>query len=84
MKLERLTGEQLATRLPALWMLARSRRMTGDFAGGLADLQRGLALTAETERETVRLLFAVESAGVLAESATTGDSSPSSAMRRSP
>ena len=66
-ELERLTGEQLATRLPALWMLARSRRMTGDFAGGLADLKRGLALAAETERETVRLLFAVESVGVLAE-----------------
>ena len=54
-------------RLPALWMLARSRRMTGDFAGGLADLKRGLALAAETERETVRLLFALESVGVLAE-----------------
>ena len=66
-ELECLTGEQLATRLPALWMLARSRRMTGDFAGGLADLKRGLALAAETERETVRLLFAVESVGVLAE-----------------
>ncbi len=66
-ELERLTVEQLATRLPALWMLARSRRMTGDFAGGLADLKRGLALAAETERETVRLLFAVESVGVLAE-----------------
>jgi len=66
-ELDRLTGEQLATRLPALWMLARARRMTGDFAGGLADLERGLALAAQTERETVRLLLAVESAGVLAE-----------------
>ena len=45
-ELERLSGEQLATRLPALWMLGRARRMTGDFAGGLADLQRGLALAA--------------------------------------
>ena len=32
-----------------------------------ADLKRGLAQAAETERETVRLLFAVESVGVLAE-----------------
>ena len=66
-ELERLSGEQLATRLPGLWMLGRARRMTGDFAGGLADLERGLALAAETERETLRLLFAVESVGVLGE-----------------
>ena len=65
--LERLSGEQLATRLPALWMLGRARRMTGDLTGGLADLQRGLTLAAETERETVRLLFAAESVGVLVE-----------------
>ena len=65
-ELESLTGEQLATRLPALWMLARARRMTGDFAGALADLQRGLGLAAQTERETVRLLFALESVGMLA------------------
>ena len=42
-ELERLSGEQLTPRLPALWMLGRARRMTGDLAGGLADLQRGLA-----------------------------------------
>ena len=66
-ELERLTGEQLASRLPALWMLARARRMTGDFGGALADLQRGLRLAAQTERETVRLLLATESVGVLVE-----------------
>lgn len=43
------------------------KAMTGDVAGGLADLQRGLALAVETERETVRLLFVVESVGVLVE-----------------
>ena len=66
-ELERLSGEQLASRLPALWMLARARRMSGDFAGALADLQRGRELAAETDRETVRLLLAVESVGVLVE-----------------
>jgi DNA-binding NarL/FixJ family response regulator len=66
-ELERLSGEQLTPRLPALWMLARARRMTGDFTGGLTDLQRGLVLAAQTERETVRLLFALESVGVLVE-----------------
>lgn len=66
-ELERLTGEQLATRLPAVWMLGRARRLTGDLAGALADLQRGLALAAQTERETVRLLLTLESVGVLVE-----------------
>jgi tetratricopeptide (TPR) repeat protein len=66
-ELERLSGEQLATRLPALWMLGRARRMTGDFVGAFADLQRGRVPAAETERETVRLLFVVESVGALIE-----------------
>lgn len=66
-ELERLSGEQLAPRLPALWMVGRARRMTGGLAGGLADLQRGLALAAETVLESVRLLFVLESVGVLVE-----------------
>ena len=64
-ELERLSSAQLATRLPALWMLARARRITGDFGGAAADLQRGLMLAAQTERDTVRLLLTTESVGAL-------------------
>ncbi len=42
--LERLSGSQLATRLPALWMHGRARRTLGLFEASLADLERGATL----------------------------------------
>ena len=38
--LERLTPAQLTTRLPAFWMLGRSRRILGDHEAALADLEQ--------------------------------------------
>ena len=66
-ELQRLSGEQLATRLPAVWMLARARRISGDFAGALADLQRGQELAAQTDHEAARLLLTLELVGPLIE-----------------
>ena len=65
--LERLSPEQLLTRLPAFWMLGRARRSLGQPEAALADLDRGAALAAETGRENVRLQLTVERAGVLIE-----------------
>ena len=65
--LERLTPAQLTTRLPAFWMLGRSRRILGDHEAALADLERGAALALETGRDNVRLQLTVERAGVLIE-----------------
>jgi ATP/maltotriose-dependent transcriptional regulator MalT len=65
--LERLTPAQLATRLPAFWMLGRARRALGRLDEALADLDRGSALALETGRENVRLQVIVERAGVLVE-----------------
>ena len=64
---ERLTPEQLATRLPGFWMLGRSRRCLGQYEAALADLDRGAALARETGRENVRLQLTVERVAVLIE-----------------
>jgi DNA-binding NarL/FixJ family response regulator len=65
--LERLTVEQLTTRLPALWMHGRARRALGQFEASLADLERGAAIAAETGRERVLLILTVESVATLTE-----------------
>ena len=65
--LERLTGEQLATRLPALWMHARARHALGRFEAALADCQRGSAIAAQTGRERVLLVLTIESVPTLLE-----------------
>jgi DNA-binding NarL/FixJ family response regulator len=64
---ERLTPEQLVTRLPGFWMLGRSRRCLGQHEAALADLDRGAALARETGRENVRLQLTVERVAVLIE-----------------
>ena len=77
--LERLSPDQLLTRLPAFWMLGRARRSLGRPEAALADLDRGAALAAETGRENVRLQLTVERVGVLidlgrpAEAIATGE-----------
>ena len=65
--LERLTAEQLSTRLPAFWMLGRARRALGAFAPALSLLERGAALAARTGRENVRPQLTVESVATLIE-----------------
>ena len=65
--LERLSGEQLATRLPALWMHARARHAVGQFDAALADCQRGSAIAADTGRERVLLVTTIESVSTLIE-----------------
>ena len=65
--LERLAPEQLATRLPAFWMLGRSRRWLGQFERALADLERGAAMALETGRDNVRLQLTVERVATLIE-----------------
>ena len=65
--LERLTPQQLATRLPAFWMLGRARRALGRFEAALADLERGAAIAASTGRERVLLMATIESASTLIE-----------------
>ena len=65
--LERLAPEQLATRLPAFWMLGRSRRGLGQFERALADLERGAAIALETGRDNVRLQLTVERVATLIE-----------------
>ena len=40
--LDRLSDEQLTTRLPGLWMQARARHGLGQFEAALADLERGV------------------------------------------
>jgi DNA-binding NarL/FixJ family response regulator len=65
--LERLSPEQLATRLPAFWMLGRARRSLGEFEAALADLERGAAIALETGRENVRLQLTIESVATLIE-----------------
>jgi DNA-binding CsgD family transcriptional regulator len=65
--LERLTPEELATRLPALWMHGRARRMLGEPEAALADLGRGAAAAAATGRERVGLFMAIESVAALVE-----------------
>ena len=65
--LERLTGEQLATRLPAFWMHARARHALGRFDAALADCERGSAIAAQTGRERVLLVLTIESVPTLLE-----------------
>jgi DNA-binding CsgD family transcriptional regulator/tetratricopeptide (TPR) repeat protein len=65
--LERLSGEQLATRLPAFWMHGRARSALGQFEAALADFERGTAIAADTGRESVLLLLSVESVQTLIE-----------------
>jgi ATP/maltotriose-dependent transcriptional regulator MalT len=73
--LDRLTAEQLATRLPAFWMLGRARRALGAFARALALLERGAALAARTGRENVRPQLTVESVATLIELGRIADAS---------
>ena len=65
--IEGLAPEQLATRLPAFWMLGRARRALGQFGAALGDLERGAALAAETGRETILLQLTIESVAALIE-----------------
>jgi ATP/maltotriose-dependent transcriptional regulator MalT len=65
--LDRLTAEQLATRLPALWMHGRARRALGRFEDALADLRHGAAIAADTGRESVLLVLTCESVATLTE-----------------
>ena len=65
--LERLSPAQLATRLPAFWMLARARRTFGLFAPALADLERGSAIAADTGRENILAQLTIETAATLVE-----------------
>ena len=65
--LERLSPAQLATRLPAFWMMARARRALGQLAPALADLERGSAIAADTGRENILVQLTVETAATLVE-----------------
>ena len=65
--LELLAPGQLATRLPAFWMLGRSRRWLGRFERSLADLERGAAIALETGRDNVRLQLTIERVATLIE-----------------
>ena len=77
--LGRLSGEQLATRLPGLWMQGRARHWLGQFEAALGDLERGLSMAAATGRESVELLLTVEKVatqvelGRLQEAVATGE-----------
>ena len=65
--MRRLSREQLATRLPAFWMLGRARRGLGRFDAALADIERGAAIATDTGRENMLAYFSVESAADLIE-----------------
>ena len=65
--LERLSGADLATRLPAFWMHGRARRVLGALDASLDDLRRGAALAAQTGRERVVLILTLESVATLIE-----------------
>ena len=65
--LERLTPAELATRLPALWMHARTRRALGRPDAALADLERGTAMAERTGRDSQLLPLVVETASTLIE-----------------
>jgi ATP/maltotriose-dependent transcriptional regulator MalT len=71
--LERLTPEQLATRLPALWMQGRAHHALGRFDAALADLERGSAMAADTGRQSIQLLLILESVPTLIELGRTAD-----------
>jgi DNA-binding CsgD family transcriptional regulator len=63
--LEALSGDERATRLPAFWMLARAERAGGRHVIALGHLERGAAIAAETGRESVLLMLALESVPAL-------------------
>ena len=65
--LERLTGAELATRLPAFWMQGRTRRALGRLDASLDDLRRGAALAEQTGRERILLILTLESVATLIE-----------------
>ena len=71
--LERLTAEQLATRLPAFWMHGRAYHALGQLEPALANLERGIALATSTGRERVLLVLTVESVSTLIELGRLGD-----------
>ena len=71
--LDRLSDEQLTTRLPGLWMQARARHGLGQFEAALADLERGVSLAASTGRENVELLLTVEMVAMQIELGRVGD-----------
>ena len=65
--LDRLTPDELATRLPAFWMHGRALRALGRHDEALEALHRGLAIAADTGREPVVLMLTVESVAALIE-----------------
>jgi DNA-binding CsgD family transcriptional regulator len=65
--LERLSGAELATRLPAFWMHGRARRQLGSLDASLDDLRRGAALAEQTGRERILLILTLESVATLIE-----------------
>ena len=65
--LDRLSGEQLATRLPAVWMHGRARHALGRFDAALADFERAAAIATETGRARVLLMVTVQSVPTLVE-----------------
>ena len=65
--LARLSPQQLATRLFALWMHGRAQRALGRFDAALASLERTAAIATDTGRERFRLIATVESVPVLIE-----------------
>jgi DNA-binding NarL/FixJ family response regulator/tetratricopeptide (TPR) repeat protein len=65
--MERLAPQELAVRLPGLWMRGRALRILGRPAEALAEIDRGIALAAETGRERVLVVCTVERAAVLTE-----------------
>jgi DNA-binding CsgD family transcriptional regulator len=75
--LERLSGDQLATRLPALWMHGRARQALGQFDAALAQLERGAPIAADTGRLSVRLLLRLESVATLVELGRLADATAS-------
>ena len=65
--LERLDDAQLATRLPALWMLACAEGMLGRFDAALRALERAAAAAEASGRESVLLLVSAEAMRPLRE-----------------
>jgi DNA-binding CsgD family transcriptional regulator len=65
--LDRLSRDELATRLPAFWMHARAHRTLGELEAALRALDRARSLAAGSGREVVLLLATVETAEVLLE-----------------
>ena len=66
--LERLSAEQLATRLPAFWMHGRARRALGQFDGGARRPASGAPRSRRTRVASAsRLVLVVESVPTLVE-----------------